>query len=66
MKKLLDRDFIETSKSTMANVAVFYDENDVMLYSGIIREWPIIIATDEEWRSVQELDTRRRRSQVRR
>lgn len=57
VQAMLDKTFIESDQPTMANLAVFYDENDRMLYSGIIKEWPIIIAVDQEWGEVKEMDT---------
>lgn len=53
--KLLEK-FIESASPTMGNMAVFYDDNETMLYAGIIKEWPIIISTDVEWGQVEEKD----------
>ena len=53
--KLLER-MQESDSPTMANTAVFYDEQDTILYAGIISEWPMIITTDIEWGKVEEKD----------
>jgi hypothetical protein len=55
MQKVLER-FVESNEPTKGNVAVFVDEQGTFLYSGIISEWPMIIATDREWGKVMELD----------
>lgn len=46
----------ESDTPNKGNLVVFYDEQDRMLYSGIVAEWPTIIATDIEWGEVKELD----------
>jgi len=38
-------------------MAVFYDENDTMIFAGIIEKSPVIIATDIEWGKVDRKDT---------
>jgi hypothetical protein len=57
IKAMLERDFIEVSKSDPANMAIFYDDNDKMMYSGIIEKWPVIVAVDIEWGKVKQMDT---------
>jgi hypothetical protein len=47
---------VVTSAIAAANMAVFYNENDTMLYAGIIEEWPMIIAADIEWGMVDRKD----------
>lgn len=54
IKEMLDKDFIEVSKSEPANMAIFYNDKDEMLYSGIIQNWPVIIAVDIEWDEVKQ------------
>jgi hypothetical protein len=56
MQQVLKERFVESNKPTMANTAVFYDQQDNILYAGIITEWPMIISTDIEWGKVMELD----------
>lgn len=57
IKEMLDRDFIEVSKSEQGNMAVFYDDHGTMLYSGIISDWPTMVAVDIEWGFVKGMDT---------
>jgi hypothetical protein len=55
MQQLLDR-ILESNTPTQGNIAVFLDEQDTLLYSGMISEWPMIIAVDVEWGEVKEMD----------
>jgi hypothetical protein len=55
--KTLLRAFDETGEPLPGNMAVFYDQSDVMVYAGIIEDWPFIIATDIEWGKVERKDT---------
>lgn len=57
VKALLRLGFKESTQPDAGNMAVFYDESDRMIYAGIIKEWPIIIATDVEWGKVELKDT---------
>ena len=50
------KNFQDSDTPTKANMAVFYDEDDTMLYAGIREEWPMIIATDIEWGMVDRRD----------
>ena len=54
---LLRQGFTESRKSDAGNMAVFYDAHNMMVYAGIIQEWPLIIATDIEWGKVEVKDT---------
>lgn len=56
IKELLHH-FLESDQPEKGNMAVFYDENDTMIYAGIIQAWPLIIATDIEWGQVEVKDT---------
>jgi hypothetical protein len=48
---------LESDQPEQGNMAVFYDDNDSMVYAGIIKAWPEIIATDIEWGKVELKDT---------
>ncbi len=56
IKGLIDGGFIESDSPTIGNMALFYDEHDIMVYAGIIENWPTIIATDVEWGQVERKD----------
>ncbi len=53
---MLQQRYVESNKPTQANMAVFYDEQDHIVYAGIVTDWPMIISTDIEWGKVMELD----------
>ena len=56
MQALLKR-LLEAKEPLPGNMAVFTDEQEKILYAGIISEWPMIISTDAEWGAVKEMDT---------
>jgi hypothetical protein len=39
---MLQQKYVESDKPTQANMAVFYDERDQIVYAGIITNWPMI------------------------
>jgi hypothetical protein len=46
MQATLQQKFIESDKPTEANMAVFYDKQDRIVYAGIITNCAVIISTD--------------------
>jgi len=63
---LLRQGFTESRKSDAGNMAVFYDAHNMMVYAGIIQEWPLISLLILNGAKSKSRIRRRNRSQARR